>query len=311
MRKVLLGIALGLAVTVTAAPTLYQAFTYYLPILAAAEPAAPASGVVVFAEDRGDRGLLAWIDAQGYDKYAQDSIGHSHVAWAEPAGGGTGTTAPIVKGMTVTHEGTTVANPAPASTSFYTATTRVTSLSTNTAGSAAGWRAGQLRYWAGNGTDLGGYYCTFRWCNESAAASNRGLVGMTAATGARSNQDPTSDTNIVGAFWNSADSAISLGGNDGSGTATKTTTCNSTDFPPRTNNQCFHLEITQKKNTARVTLYLKRIDTTGITPCTATITASADMPSATTFLAPRIHQQITSTTTTTLGMLKMHCEQDY
>ena len=312
MKRIAIGLALGLACTVLAAPAVYQGWTYYFPLPAPpAAPATPTTGVTLYAEDSvGDWSLLKVLGKHGDPVTMQSHLGRNFVAWAIPAGAGTGTTAPTTSGMGVTHSGTTVANPAPATTNFMTAATRVTSLSGAVAGNEAGWRGAQLRYWRGNGAGLGGFMCTFRWCNESVPASNRGLIGMTNSTAARANQDPTVDLNFVGALWNAADAGISLGGNDGTGTATKTTTCNSTDFPARTNNQCFELIVTAKQNASQFVLVLKRLDA-AVTDCTATITASADMPANTALLAPRVGHEISSTTTDTIALLRLYCESDY
>jgi hypothetical protein len=281
----------------------------YLNLPASTAPATPASGVTLFSEDHGDSSVLGWMSKQGFPKYAQDSFFSSNMAWAVPSGVTGAATAPLVSGMTVTHNGATIANPAPAATNFLTATTRVTSLSANTAGSSSGWRAGALRYWFGNAAELGGFKCSMRWGNEVPSATNRGLIGMMSVTTARANQNPSADLNFIGAYWNSTDVNIKLGGNDGTGTASITQDCGA-NFPARSTTAVYHLEVTAKKNATQATLYLKRLDTV-VPDCVATINTATDMPANTTFLAPRIDQQTSvAGQTNTLAMLKMHCEQD-
>lgn len=185
-------------------------------------PAVPASGVKIFTRSRAGKRRLAQVGPSGLDYPFQAGLDVNAVAWYRPAGNST----------------TITANGFPAPTAFGTATAfnwANTNLSTSmkgisyisaaTASSSGGMKSNVLQYWRGNAAGLGGFYFCCRFAVTAQPANWRLLVGMYGSTTAPGTTvDPSTLLNFIGVIKDSADTNLQFAHNDGTSTATKSST---------------------------------------------------------------------------------------
>lgn len=162
-------------------------------------PATPAAdNLHVFARKIGGRMMLAQKGPSGLDTALQPNLGGNKVAlWMPP---GNATTVPGVFGMAaLTATGTATARTV-ATTNMLTRMTRLAYVSAATAGSLAGAREAAAKYTLGAGGGLGGFFARYRFGVSDAAAVSgaRMFVGLSSATGAPTNVEPSTLTNSVG-----------------------------------------------------------------------------------------------------------------
>lgn len=170
---------------------------------------APDTGTVFFKEVAG-RMMLAQIGPSGLDTTLQPNLGSNKCAMWMPSGGST--TAPGVFGMaaltavgTATTRSITVSN-------LLTRMTRLGFVSAATAGQLAGAREALGKFTVGAGGGLGGFFIRYRFGVSDAAtvAGARMFVGLSAATAAPTNVEPTSLLNCVGVAQLSSSTNLQL-----------------------------------------------------------------------------------------------------
>lgn len=163
------------------------------------DPAAPADGLLtIFARKMGGRSMLAQKGPSGLDTAYQPNLGGNKVAlWMPP---GNATTVPGVFGMAaLTATGTATARNV-ATTNLLTRMTRLGYVSAATAGSLCGAREAAAKFTTGAGSGLGGFFARYRFAPSDAAAVSgaRMFVGLSSATGAPTNVEPSTLTNLLG-----------------------------------------------------------------------------------------------------------------
>lgn len=182
----------------------------------------PSADIVrIYKENEAGRLMPSFRDSGGWPTTIQPHIGlHRISAWI-PQGNSTIITA--IGSNALTAAGTaTVATMA--STNIYTQLKSLEYLVTAADNNAvAGWRASQNTFWRGNAANAGGFHMVCQWgpATGVATTTNRAFVGMTSATAAPTDVQPSSLLSMCGMGWDAADTNIQMMTNDGAGTATK------------------------------------------------------------------------------------------
>lgn len=213
-------------------------------------------------------------------------------AW-QPAGGTTTLTA-IGSVATATGTATAVANN---NTNVQGRNTRVEALVTTAATTAvAGWRHTGAPYFRGDAADRGGFFVNFMWgpATGVTTGTRRAFAGLAASTAAPTDVQPSSQVNCIGMGYDAADTNMQLMHNDGSGTATKVDLGFARPSADRTS--WYELWLYSPPNGSGLH-YLIR-DASNDNLYTGVIT-SADIPSSTTFLAPRVWSSVGGTSSVT------------
>lgn len=255
-----------------------------IQLAAQTDPATPTSGNLrIYAKDIAGRVMPKWIGPAGVDTPMQASLGFNRVSMIMPAGGTTGTTFIGGYGSTFTNVANAYANPTPASTNLLTSTRRATFTSSGTAGNIVSHRQSTLQVWRGNAAGLGGFFYTIRFGTSTLQTGNRVFVGLSDSTAVPTNIDPlTNGTGIsrVGVAINASTGNWSFVTNT-NGTA-PTATGLGTNVPVSTTD-LYELVLFSAPNGSSIGYRLKNL-TTGNE---ASGSASANLPSTTTFLAPQ------------------------
>ena len=162
-------------------------------------PTAPAADyIAIYGQKRAGRMLLTQMGPSGLDTSLQPNLGGNKFGlWIPP---GNATTVPGVFGIgTLTAVGTATARTA-AATTLATRMLRLGYVSAATAGSMTSIREGQNKYTTGAGDGLGGFYYRLRFIPSDAAAvsGERFFAGLSAATGAATNVEPSTLVNSLG-----------------------------------------------------------------------------------------------------------------
>lgn len=244
------------------------------------DPASPAAGtLMVYAKTNAGRTFLKVKGPSGLDYALQPSIFSNKVSWW--TANGNSTTASIINfNNNVT--GTATARNV-ATTNFLTQTKRLSFVSANGAGSSAGVRHGAAQYWAGNAAGLGGYYFVARFGINTAVATTRSFVGMSATTTALTSTDPSSKVNQLAFGCDAADTQFTFIHNDNAGVSTKDALTGA--FPCNTSGvDLYEARMFMPPNSTTVYYSLFRINTGDyFEGSTAT-----NIPASTTLLSPQI-----------------------
>ena len=170
---------------------------FTMPLVAS--PATPESDKLnLFARKIGGRMMLAQMGPSGLDTAFQPNLGGNKVALWMPPGGST--TVPGVFGMAALTATGTATSRAVATTSLLSRMTRLGYVSAATANALAGAREAVAKYTTGAGALLGGFYVRYRFAPSDTAAVTgaRMFVGLSSATGAQTNVEVTTQTNVLG-----------------------------------------------------------------------------------------------------------------
>jgi hypothetical protein len=274
-----------------------------LALNATTDPAAPASGLTVYAKEIGGRVLPKFIGPSGLDSPLQPAIFGNGVSIALP---GLSTALSYVGMAAFTAVGT-LSHPALAANSLRESTRRGSVVSAATAGSASELRLAATQAWRGNGAGLGGFFASFRWGISSAVATARSAVGLWAATTATSaTAEPSSIVNGIWVGNDAADANLQLMRNDGSGSATKIDL--GSNFVKNQQNAIYELVLFCKPNDTRISYRVKRLDAAG----EASGEITTDLPASTTFLAPHMYVNNGGTAAAvTIDVYRYYLESDY
>lgn len=158
----------------------------------------PADNVAIFARKIAGRMMLMQMGPSGLDTSFQPNLGGNKCALWMPPGGST--TVPGVFGMGALTATGTATSRAVATTNMLTRMTRLGYVSAATAGALAGAREAVAKYTTGAGSGLGGFFKRVRFSVSDAAvvAGARMFVGLNASTGAMTNVEPNTLTNVLG-----------------------------------------------------------------------------------------------------------------
>jgi hypothetical protein len=245
------------------------------------KPSTPASGVSLYARLQAGRRLPAWKESSGRLGTIFPHLARTRSGLLLPAGGVVLQALGIAPAAAV---GTATARN-PASTNLFASTKRIGYVSAATAGSSAEIAATRGQYWRGNAAGLGGFHLIARFGLSSAAAvaGQRCFVGLAATVAALPNADPSAIVDMVGVGNDSADTALQVMHNDGTGTATKVAL--GANFPANTlSADLYELQLFCAPNSGSIDYRVERLNTGHV----ASGTLAADLPASGAFLCPHL-----------------------
>jgi hypothetical protein len=255
-----------------------------LRLPAIATPATPAAGgLKLFGLGVGGRLLPAVIGPSGLDTSLQPNLARNKIGWALPTGNATAINS---MGLVLNSTGTATSKNW-ASTNRYAKMRGIEYLVTTAATTAAvGFRGGAAQFTVGsNAAGDGGFHFVCRWgpATGVATTTSRAFVGMHTATGAPTDVETSSRTNIVGMGWDAADANIQFMHNDGSGTATKIDLGASFPVPTADRAHVYEIAMFSPPGTVQSVVYEV---TNLVTGAVAIGTVTTDLPTTTTALNP-------------------------
>jgi hypothetical protein len=273
-----------------------------------ASPTAPTTGAKVFAASCGGRSLPAFRGPTGAAMPVQASLGLSRIsAWFATLGSTSptsfGASALTTLGGTGLSSGTTVR---------YNRATRIEFLqSIASINNVAGWRHGTAAWTIGAATDGdGGFFFTCRWgpATGVSTTTNRAFVGLDASTSAPTDVEPSSITNMVGMGWDAADTNIQFMYR-GAGSVTKVDLGANFAVPTSDRSKLYELVMYSPPGTSQSVSY--RV-TDLITGTSTSGTVSSNLPTNSTFLAPRGWMSVGGTSSVIgIAFLSLYLETDY
>ena len=281
-----------------------------LRLPAIATPATPAAGgLKLFGRDVAGRLLPGVMGPSGLDTSLQPYLARNKIAYAVPTGNAT--TFNTV-GIVLNSTGTATSKNW-ASTNRYAKMRGIEWLVTTAATTAvAGFRGGAAQFSVGsNAAGDGGFHLVCRWgpATGVATATNRAFVGMHTATGAPTDVETSSRTNIVGMGWDAADANIQFMHNDGSGAATKIDLGASFPVPTADRANVYEIAMFSPPGTTQSVTYEV---TNLVTGAVATGTVTADLPTVTTALNPYSAISVGGTSSVIgICLFSLYVETDY
>lgn len=243
-------------------------------------PATPGSGVNVFAKSLAGRPVLAQLGPAGVSTAFQPFLGRNKVAFVQ-VNSGAATFSAV--GINTTVDGTGTQR-TPASTNMCTSLRRLGIVSASTGGSACGFRCAQLGWWLGNASGLGGFLYVSRFNVSDAAlvATANMFVGLHKTTGAATDVDPATLTNLIGVGCSNGDTVLQL---YCAGSAAQPKTSLGASFPVNTTStDVYELILYATPNATQVQYAVTRLNTGD----TTSGTLSANLPANTQFLGPEL-----------------------
>jgi hypothetical protein len=276
----------------------------------ATTPATPAAGkVALFIRNMAGRLLPSLVGPSGLDTTLQPHFGRNQIAYWRAAGNSTTITAEGAAALTAT--GTATAANA-ATTNLQTMMRRLEYLVTVAATTAVAGFRGAAAMWSVGGTAAGrgGFHLNCIWgpATGVATATSRAFCGMTNATGAPTDVEPSSITNIVGMGWDAADTNIQIM-HRGAGAVTKIDLGASFPVPTADRTEVYELALFAPSGTTQTVGYRVTNLTTGVS---ASGTISTNMPTTGTFLAPRGWMSVGGTSSVIgVALMNLYLESDY
>lgn len=281
-----------------------------LNLVAVATPAAaPSNTITIFGRDIAGRILPAIIGPSGLDTSLQPIIARNKIIYWNPAGNSTTITAEGAAALTATGTAT-AANVA--TTNRYTYMRRLEYLVTTAATSAvAGFRAPAAQFTVGApSAGNGGFFMVARWgpATGVATATNRAFVGMANSTAAPTDVQPSTITNIVGMGWDAADANIQIMYR-GAGAVTKVDLGASFPVPTTDRANVYEISLFSPPGTTQQVGYLVTNLSSDIT---ASGTITTNLPTTSTFLAPRGWMSVGGTSSVIgIALMSLYVETDY
>lgn len=185
----------------------------------------------------------------------------------------------------------TVSSNSPVTTNFRTQQSRLRIVGSAAAGQTASWRANApTPAWRGNAANFGGFTAVFKFSIPVQPAAYIFYCGMNSSFGAiGATTEASAVTNTVHIGKDSTDTNLQFMVNDASGVCTKT----DTGVTASTSKvYCFIIHCEPNGSN----MYLTLLDADGMTSL-ATLTASSNLPTSTSFFVP--HQHISNNATAT------------
>lgn len=296
----------GTTKRITAADLAQAVFERPLAEFETTTPAAPASGVRLFARKRAGRKMAAAIGPAGLDTVLQPFFGANCIGFIRPNGNST-TLASV--GLALTATGTaTAANFA--TTSLHASMRRIDYLVTTAAATAvAGFRGSANQFWRGNAAGLGGFFFVCRWAPATgqATATKRAFCGLTGSTAAPTDVNPSTLLNIMGMGHDAGDANWQMLFNDGAGTATKVDLGASFAVSSTDRADVFELAMFCAPNGSEVFWQVTRLNTGAV----ATGSATTDLSSSSTSYSPRGYCSVGGTSSVIgLTLFSLYIETD-
>ena len=278
-----------------------------------AEPSVPsADNIHLYAKSVAGRIMPKWVGPAGVDSAMQALVATNKVGWWNPQGNSTvvpgviGFTAPIVVGTATARN--------VATTNMFTRTRRLGYVSASTAGSITSQRVAVAQYTIGDGSGLGGFTYIIRFGTSGAAtvSTARQFVGLSSATGAPTNVEPSTLTNSIGIGHGAADANLKL---YYGGSAAQTAIDLGANFPKNTLSiDMYELILFAPPNTNNTVGYrVLRLNTGNVAEGTLTAgTPGTQLPSSTTLLAHRAWRtNNTQALAVGLDIASIYIESDY
>lgn len=227
------------------------------------------------------RQMLGFTSPDGIVAIVQPHIGRAHVMSAQPIAGSNNQTNIGMSALLFT--GTATAR-TPTNTNLFTSIRRMGIVSAATTGAIASARSAVQQFWRGNAAGLGGFHVIWRFgiADASFVANGRTFAGLWASTGAPTDVNPSTLTNILGVGTNAGDTELQL---YAAGNAAQSRISLGANFPANTVSTDFYeLALYCPPGALEVRYQVTRLNTGH--SAIGTITDSARLPSTTTFLAP-------------------------
>ena len=270
----------------------------------------PANSIKLFGQQVGGRNMVSMVGGSGIDTAFQPHFGRNKISLWNAAGNST--TITTVGTVALTASGTaTAANVA--TTNIYTYQKKVEFLVTTAATTAiAGWRY-PVAQWTvgGTATGLGGFHFVTRFGPSTgvATASNRCFVGMSSSIAAPTDVQPSSQTNMCGLGWDSADANIQFMYN-GTGTTAKIDLGSSFPVPTVDRSITYEIAMFSIPGTTQSVGYQVTILGSGGAIASGTVTTN--LPATNVLLAPRGWMSAGGTSSVIgIAMISVYIESDY
>jgi hypothetical protein len=257
----------------------------------------------------GGRMMPAFMGPSGLDSSLQPTFARNKMGLFMPAGNG-GADSQI--GFVVTAAGTATAENV-ATTNLHNYMRRRSWLITTASTTAvAGLRGGALQWTlGGTAAGLGGFQLVWRWgpATGVATGTHRAFVGMRNSTAAPTDVNPSTQTNICGMGYDSADTNIQFMYNDGSGTATKVDLGAGFPKPNTDRTAVYEIAMFSPPGTTQSLAYEV---TNLVTGAVATGTVTTDIPSTSTLLNPYGYMSVGGTSSVIgFATMGLYIESDY
>jgi len=266
-----------------------------------------ANRTKIYTKSIGGKPVTATYNADGNEAIIQPLFGTKTIRKWLPAGNSTTIVADGAAALTATGTAT-AANVA--TTNRHTIIPGLEYLVTAAATTAvAGFRETAAQKFMGNSAGNGGFtfICTFGPATGVATTTNRLFVGFTSGTGAPTDVEPSTLTNMFGVGWDAADANIQFMSNDGTGTATKTSLGIAVPTADRTS--VYRLEMYCPPNSTTLT-YTFRDLAAGGSVVTGTVTT--DLPAVNTLLAARGWMSVGGTSSVIgIALKSLYIESDF
>jgi hypothetical protein len=281
-----------------------------LRLPAIATPTAPAAGgVKLFGRDVAGRILPAIVGPAGLDTSLQPFIGRNKVGVFMPAGNGG---ADSQTGIALTAVGTATTEVV-ATTNLHTymrrRSWRVTTASTT---AVAGLRGSATQFTIGGpSAGLGGFHLIWRWGPATGVsnASHRAFVGMRNSTTNPTDANPSTQTQICGMGYDSADTNVQFMHNDGTGSATKIDLGAGFPKPNADLTSVYELALFARPGTTQTLTYEI---TNLVSGAVATGTVTTDLPSTTTLITPYGYMSVGGVSSVIgFSTMSLYIETDY
>lgn len=261
------------------------------------DPAAPASGLLLYTRPLAGRRLPRIIDPSGVDVPLQPSLfGNNTCLWLP----GTGTTAAINWGGSWT-VGATQAHPAIATTNMLASMKRATFTTTTTSGNAAGVRLSAAQFWRGNAAGLGGFFFHARFGVLTFQAAMEIWVGLSAKTGLLAGA-PSAQANTVAIGKDTGDTNWQLIFSDAT-TATKVDLGLSVAA-----NQVIDAMFFAPPNGSNITARVRRLDVDSVLADNTVHTAN--IPQSTALLLPHAECRTNAASAVAIALNRIYVESD-
>ncbi len=249
------------------------------------DASAPSSGnLTVYTKAIAGRMMLKQVGPSGLATALQPFLARNKVGYWDPPGNAT--TVPGVFGYTApTVQGTATARTI-ATTNLFNRMRRLGYVSSATAGNLAGQYLGVAQVTVGDGSGNGGFYkvCRFGCSDAATVAGARQFVGVSSATSAPTNVEPSTLTNSIGIGHGASDTTMKM---YYGGTTAQTPIDLGSNFPANTlSTDVYELALFAPPNSNNTVYYeVTRLNTSNVATGTLTGTAGTALPSSTTLLA--------------------------
>jgi len=278
-----------------------------LALQSIATPAPPAaSRVKLFGRGLAGRVLPAAIGPSGRNTSLQPFLGRNRIGEWKPIGNAT--IAPLADGIAAPTATGTATSRTVAVTNMATSMRRLGYVSAAAAGSLAGARLAAAQIYIGDGVG-GGFMLVMRFVPSDAATVSgaRMFCGLSTATGAPTNVEPNTLTNVLGVCQLSTSTNLHLIRNDGSGTAT--TVDLGANFPAATlSADAYELILFSNSGDGQVGYRVERLNTGDVSEGTWT----TDIPTSTTLLAVQAWRTNNATALAVgLDLVSLYLETDF